>query len=161
MSDRLKGGRVFTQHRERGSFMNERLLRMISLRRIVAITAVMAAVWMAGGVSLQAQVWNIQWSDEFNAASGTAPSSSTWTFDTGGGGWGNGELEVYCAPFSSVSPCNPNASNLYQDGSGNLVIHAINSNGTWTSGRMNTSGKEAFQYGRIEARMKLQAGDGY
>jgi beta-glucanase (GH16 family) len=141
--------------------MNQLVFRVISLRRTFAMAAMTAMVWMVSEVCLQAQTWNIQWSDEFNAASGTAPSSGAWTFDTGGGGWGNGELEVYCAPFSSVAPCNPSASNLYQDGSGNLVIHAINSNGTWTSGRMNTSGKEAFQYGRIEARMKLQVGDGY
>jgi len=130
-------------------------------RSTVALTGAIGVVLLAGTVGLHAQTWNIQWSDEFNAVANTPPSSSTWTFDLGGGGWGNGELEFYCAPFSSVSPCNPNASNLYEDGNGNLVINAINSNGTWTSGRMNTSGKETFQYGRIEARMKLEVGDGY
>jgi beta-glucanase (GH16 family) len=110
---------------------------------------------------LHAQAWNISWSDEFNAAAGTAPDASQWTFDTGGGGWGNGELEVYCAPYSSTPPCDPNNSNLYQDGNGNLVVQAIYNNGNWTSGRMNTSGKETFQYGRIEVRMKLEVGDGF
>jgi len=110
-------------------------------RSTVALTGAIGVVLLAGTVGLHAQTWNIQWSDEFNAVANTPPSSSTWTFDLGGGGWGNGELEFYCAPFSSVSPCNPNASNLYEDGNGNLVINAINSNGTWTSGRMNTSGK--------------------
>lgn len=124
---------------------------------IVALSMVMASAT----VRLQAQAWNIFWSDEFNASSGTAPDSGKWTFDTGGGGWGNGELEIYCAPYSSSSPCDPNNSNLYQDGNGNLVIRAIYNNGNWTSGRMNTSGKQAFQYGRIEARMKLQVGDGF
>lgn len=41
------------------------------------------------------------------------------------------------------------------------MIRAIYSNGTWTSGRMRTQGKQSFQYGRIEARMKLQAADGF
>jgi beta-glucanase (GH16 family) len=136
-------------------------LRQRLLCRSAAALTALSILFAVGNPRLHAQTWNLQWSDEFNASSGTAPSSSTWTFDTGGGGWGNGELEVYCAPYSSVSPCNPNASNLYEDGDGNLVIHAINTNGTWTSGRMNTSGHETFQYGRIEARMKLQVGDGY
>jgi beta-glucanase (GH16 family) len=128
------------------------------LHRTVAIVGLVLVI---GTVRLHAQTWNIQWSDEFNSASGTAPDPGKWTFDTGGGGWGNGELETYCAPHSSTPPCDPNNSNLYQDGNGNLVIKAIKNNGNWTSGRMNTSGKQTFQYGRIEARMKLQVGDGF
>jgi len=118
-------------------------------------------VLVASTSFLHAQAWNIQWSDEFNGSAGASPNSGNWTYDTGGGGWGNGELEYYCSPYSSTSPCDPNNSNIYQDGNGNLVIRAINNNGTWTSGRMNTSGRQAFQYGRIEARMKLQVGDGF
>jgi beta-glucanase (GH16 family) len=125
------------------------------------MSGTIATVLAMGTVSLHAQSWNLQWSDEFNGPAGAAPDSSKWTYDTGGGGWGNGELEVYCAPYSTTPPCDPNHSNLYQDGNGNLVIRAINNNGTWTSGRMKTAGKEAFQYGRIEARMKLQVGDGF
>ncbi len=121
----------------------------------------LAGAALGSSAATQAQTWNLQWSDEFNAPAGTAPSSSSWTFDTGGGGWGNRELEVYCAPSSNASPCNSTQSNLYQDGKGNLVIHAVKNNGTWTSGRMKTAGKKAFQYGRIEARMKLQAADGF
>ncbi|MHB1023513.1 MAG: glycoside hydrolase family 16 protein, partial [Acidobacteriaceae bacterium] len=121
----------------------------------------MGILLASGTVCLHAQTWSLRWSDEFNAPAGTAPSSSKWTFETGGGGWGNGELETYCAPYSSVSPCDPKNSNLYQDGNGHLVIKAVNSKGKWTSGRMNTSGKETFQYGRIEARMKLPVGDGF
>src|ERR1700686_298426 len=83
-----------------------------TLRLTAARAVVVGMLLTAGAVRLHAQTWNIQWSDEFNATSGTAPSSSTWSFDVGGGGWGNGELETYCAPYSSVAPCNPNASNL-------------------------------------------------
>ena len=35
------------------------------------------------------------WSDEFGGPAGSSPNSSNWTFDTGGGGWGNNELESY------------------------------------------------------------------
>src|ERR1700753_2025551 len=124
--------------------MKHALFALCRFRR-VGTSAVLFCLMLAACAQLQAQTWNIQWSDEFNASAGTAPDSSRWTFDTGGGGWGNGELEVYCAPYSAVSPCDPNNSNLYQDGNGNLVIHAILNNGTWTSGRMNTSGKQTFQ----------------
>lgn len=108
-----------------------------------------------------AQVWKLKWSDEFNGPAGAPPDPESWTFDTGGGGWGNKELETYCAPYSKAAPCDPSQPNLYQDGNGNLVIRAVNTNGTWTSGRMKTSGKEAVQYGRVEARMKLAAADGF
>src|ERR1035441_10980178 len=37
------------------------------------------------------------WCDEFNGAAGS-PNTSMWKFDLGGGGWGNGEAEVYCGP---------------------------------------------------------------
>ena len=39
------------------------------------------------------------WSDEFTntTSSNTAPNSAVWTYETGAGGWGNNELETYCA----------------------------------------------------------------
>jgi hypothetical protein len=36
--------------------------------------------------------WQLVWSDEF---SGSSIDPSNWTYDTGGGGWGNNELEFY------------------------------------------------------------------
>src|SRR5258708_37161618 len=39
--------------------------------------------------------WTLVWSDEFNGADGSSPDASKWTFDTGGKGWGNNELECY------------------------------------------------------------------
>jgi beta-glucanase (GH16 family) len=105
------------------------------------------------------QTWTLIWSDEFNGPAGSSPNPANWNYDTGGGGWGNAELEYYCAPTSGT-PCNPGNPNIYLDGNGNLVIKAINSGGTWTSGRMNTNGKFQVQYGRIEARMKLPVGAG-
>jgi beta-glucanase (GH16 family) len=141
--------------------MLQRWLRRRRLQREITIAITMSILLAGGAIRLHAQTWNLQWSDEFNGTAGAVPNANNWTYDTGGGGWGNGELEVYCSPYSGASPCNPNNSNIYQDGNGNLVIRAINDGGTWTSGRMNTSGRQAFQYGRIEARMKLQVGDGF
>ena len=104
--------------------------------------------------------WTLIWNDEFNGPRGAAPDSSKWTYDTGGGGFGNGELQIYCAAGSNTSPCSTANPNIFQDGNGNLVIQARNSGGTWTSGRMKTQGRAQFQYGRIEARMKLPVGAG-
>lgn len=108
----------------------------------------------------QAQ-WTTTWSDEFNGPAGSFPDPANWTYDVGGGGWGNGEFEVYCAAGSNAAPCSAASPNVFMDGNGNLVIRAIRSaNGTWTSTRMKTQGLQQFQYGRIEARIRLTVGKG-
>jgi len=103
--------------------------------------------------------WQLVWSDEFNGAAGTQPASTNWNYDIGGGGWGNGEAEVYTL----------STSNVFEDGSGNLVIRAIrDAQGNYTSGRLQTGAPGAtthgadgnWQYGRIEARIKLPFGHG-
>ena len=89
------------------------------------------------------------WSDEFN---GKTLNSGNWTYETGGGGWGNNELEYYT---SSVN-------NSYLTG-GYLVIEArqetIGSN-NYTSARIKTEDKKTFTYGRIDIRAKLPKGQG-
>jgi beta-glucanase (GH16 family) len=105
--------------------------------------------------------WTPFWSDEFDGPAGSFPNPVNWTYEVGGGGWGNAELEVYCAAGSNTAPCDASNPNVFMDGNGNLVIRAIRSqNGTWTSTRMKTQGLQQFQYGRIEARIKLTVGDG-
>src|ERR1039457_5925495 len=60
--------------------------------------------------------WRLVWSDEFNGPVGTPPDPTKWNYDLGNyKGWGNGEAETY-----TNSP-----NNVYQDGNGNLVIHAF------------------------------------
>src|SRR5262245_18901650 len=39
--------------------------------------------------------WQLAWSDEFNGPDGSRPDESLWTYDLGGNGWGNQELETY------------------------------------------------------------------
>ena len=111
----------------------------------------------------QAQTYTLQWSDEFNAAAGTYPNSANWTYDLGSGAqFDNPEIEYYCAPGANNAPCLASQPNAYQDGNGNLVIKAIkDSSGQWTSARLKSQGLQNFQYGRIEARIKLPVGDGY
>lgn len=103
------------------------------------------------------------WSDDFDGAAQQTPDPSKWTYDTGNqNGWGNHEEEIYCAP-GSANPrgCNPRRPNAFLDGAGHLVLRAErNAEGNWTSARITTSGLKGFQYGRIEARMKLPVGAG-
>jgi beta-glucanase (GH16 family) len=119
------------------------------------------AALLAAALPARAQTWNLVWSDEFNGAAGAYPDGSKWSYDVGGGGWGNGEWETYCAPGSNAAPCSAANPNAFTDGKGNLVIRARrDAAGSWTSARMLTSGKFTFQFGRVEARMKLVAANG-
>jgi len=106
--------------------------------------------------------WNPQWCQEFNATTAGSPDTAVWAFDLGNSGFGNNELETYCGPLGySGNPSNcpstfsTSTSNAYVDGSGHLVLQAINNGGTWFSARMKTQGLENFQYGRIEASIQL------
>jgi beta-glucanase (GH16 family) len=108
-----------------------------------------------------AVTWAPQWCQEFNGAQGS-PDTTVWSFDLGNGGFGNNEIETYCGPPGySGNPSNcpttfsTTTSNAYVDGSGHLVVQAMDTGGTWFSARMKTEGLENFQYGRIEASIQL------
>ena len=127
-------------------------MRTICVAWILFLIAAAAAAQTSTG-------WQLVWSDEFNGAAGMAPDKGKWNFDLGGGGWGNGELEVYTS----------STNNAFQDGNGNLVIRAIkDAQGNYTSARLQTGAPAAststtdlsWQYGRIEARIKLPFGKG-
>jgi len=103
--------------------------------------------------------WTLVWSDEFNAPAGMPPDPAKWNYDLGGGGWGNYEIETYTN----------STANVFHDGNGNLVIRAIrDAAGNYTSARLQTGGSGAsthttdlsWQFGRIEARIKLPFGQG-
>ena len=100
------------------------------------------------------------WSDEFNTAG--APHAANWTFESGGNGWGNHELETYCASGSSQAPCDAALPNVFVGGDGYLHIVARNDgHGHYTSARLKSEGLQSFQYGRIEARIKIPKGQGF
>ena len=72
------------------------------LSRRARTVAAAAALFLA--LPASAQTWNLVWSDEFNGTPGTYPDTTKWSYEVGGGGWGNGEWETYCAPGSSAVP---------------------------------------------------------
>lgn len=101
--------------------------------------------------------WRLVWSDEFEQANGSAPSSARWAYDTGGNGWGNSELQSYTSRRTN---------SFIQDGK--LVIQALRENFTgsdgiarsYTSARLKTQGLAFWNRGRMEARMKIAGGRG-
>ena len=73
--------------------------------------------------------WSTVFSDDFNGAAGSGPSSA-WQYDTGpGSNFGTGEIETMTN----------SSSNVHLDGNGNLDITALNQGGSWTSGRIQTT----------------------
>ena len=101
--------------------------------------------------------WKLVWSDEFNGPDGSAVDSSKWVQETGGGGWGNNELEYYTR----------RPQNAFLE-KGNLVIKVVEekysgSDGVsrnYTSARLKTQSKFSQTYGRFEARIKIPRGQG-
>lgn len=103
------------------------------------------------------KVWKLTWSDEFDEPKGSPADSSKWSFDIGGNGWGNNELETYTS----------RTTNSYVE-NGRLVIKALKENFTgpdsitrnYTSARLLTKNKFSQVYGRFEARIKVPYGQG-
>jgi beta-glucanase (GH16 family) len=93
------------------------------------------------------------WHDEFDGPAGSPPDPDKWSFDVGGSGWGNQQLE-----YDTDRP-----SNVSLDGNGNLAITARLENymgKSYTSGRIETLSHFTHQYGRFEARMQVPTGQG-
>ncbi len=132
------------------------------------LLAILVLLLAAAGRST-AQAWNLvsSQSDEFNGLANSAIDSTKWRFDHGNLNVNN-ELEWYCGPVGDAQnalPCDPAKPNVFIDGNGNLAFQALRINptlvnGSWTSSRMQTNGTMTFQYGRLEASMKLPVGAG-
>ncbi|MFC4150146.1 ricin-type beta-trefoil lectin domain protein [Micromonospora mangrovi] len=137
---------------------------MRSIRTLAALALVglglTAALTATTGSPAQAAPGAVTWSDDFTGAAGTAPDPGRWRYDTGGGGWGNSELEYYTS----------STRNAALDGNGNLVITARRENPAgytcwygscqYTSARLLTNGTFSQAYGRFEARIKIPRGQG-
>jgi beta-glucanase (GH16 family) len=120
------------------------------------------------GVYAQSAGWNFNWIEIVSGGTGPTPvfsdefnsiNSANWSHEVGGHGWGNNEREYYTNGNNAFIQFDPQAN------SNVLVLEARRDNPAnyncwygrceYTSSRMNTSGKRTFQYGRIEARLKL------
>ena len=95
-----------------------------------------------------AQCWNLVWEDEFTGNQ----LNSNWTYQTGGNGWGNNELQAY-----TNRPENTTVANGYL----NIIARAENYNGAdYTSARIRTINNGDWRYGKMEARIKTPVTQG-
>ena len=119
------------------------------------------------------KVLKLLWADEFNGKKGSLPSSKNWEYDIGNGyGWGNAELEYYTNKPANISTDGKGklviSANRISDAQGNQTDSSSAAtqilNSCWecqfTSAKIKTSRKVQFQYGRIEARIKVAPGEG-
>jgi licheninase len=95
--------------------------------------------------------WTLVWNDEFDGEG--LPDPSKWSYNVGGHGWGNNELQYYTE----------NRIRNARLENGNLVIEAVKEpfeGSDYTSARLVTKGKGDWTYGRFEIRAKLPSGRG-
>jgi beta-glucanase (GH16 family) len=93
--------------------------------------------------------------DEFDGPAGSRPEPTKWSYVTGDGGWGNGELQTYT----------DSRENSFLDGHGNLVIRATKAvapggapdHVSYKSARLTTIHHFSQRYGHWEARIKVQS----
>jgi beta-glucanase (GH16 family) len=112
-----------------------------------------------------ANPWTQVWSDEFSGPAGSGLDTANWRYDTGDGcsqgncGWGNNEKEYYSS----------DTANIQLNGEGQLAIVARTAPAgltcyygscRYTSAKITTRGKVSVLPGRVEARIKLAAGQG-
>lgn len=85
--------------------------------------------------------WKLVFTEDFNTF-----DNSVWTKETHEPGWVNNELQEYIEECVSVG----------KDGDKTvLVLTAKREGGKFYSGRVNSKGKKSFQYGKVEASIKL------
>lgn len=125
---------------------------MMNKLRTFAALIIVSALGCLPAVAQELPGWQLIWADEFSQPEGSSPNSANWGFDIGGGGWGNNELQYYTSRTNNARIEN-----------GNLVIEAKEESfggRNYTSARLLTKNKLNFQYGRIEARIKIPRGQG-
>lgn len=113
---------------------------MTTVRIIVMAVFLMAAAFAQ-------KSYQLVWSEEFN---GNKLDTGKWGYQNICNGAGNNELQCYTSREKNVAVRN-----------GTLVITPLVENyggKRFTSGRISTSGKASWKYGRFEVRAKLPAG---
>lgn len=100
----------------------------------------------------EAEGYHLLWHDEFE---GTELNTENWTVEEREPGWTNNELQAYVN----------SEENVYVE-NGALILKPIkgqDENGLtkYTSGKVNSKGKRQFLYGKVVARAKVPAGQGF
>jgi len=108
-------------------------------------------------VSVHQAAWQLAWSDEFNGPDGSAVDSTKWTFDVGGKGWGNNELETYT---NRTANAHVERGSLLIKATKETFTGADNITRDYTSARLLTKHKFSQAFGHFEARIKIPFGQG-
>jgi beta-glucanase (GH16 family) len=132
--------------------------KRISLVVLLSLATVFASLQLpASGATVTKK---LIWRQEFNGKALIKPNAAIWNYDLGGMN-ANSEEQLYTN----------SKYNAATDGKGNLIITAkpiIEGSAQWekcisckfSSARIKTQGKVGFRYGRMEARIKMPAGQG-
>jgi beta-glucanase (GH16 family) len=106
------------------------------------------------------------WKQEFTGKSGAKPNSKIFSYDMGGGGWGNNEHQAYTDHNATLTGTGQLALKLKRipynpdDLNETCPIDTVGNACEFESARIQTKGKLNFKYGRLEARIKVPVGDG-
>jgi hypothetical protein len=141
------GPRGTRRRRLRRAAASALLLLAGCLTAAAAAAAVAAPQAKADTVPPAPSGWNTVFGENFAGAANSPPSSANWFYDIGTG-FGTGEKEQTTS----------STSNVYLDGSGHLVLKAINNGGTWTSARIEST-RDDFQAapgGKLEMTASIQ-----
>lgn len=94
----------------------------------------------------------LKWNDEFEE--GTSLNTSRWTHEVQKDHWVNNELQNY------VNEKSPSGKRVTEVADGCLKIHCFKEAGVIYSGRVYGNRYKGWQYGYVEARIKLPSGKG-
>ncbi len=123
---------------------------MIGLRRLFMI-CICVFSGMLAMQKVSAQCNELVWADEFNYNG--LPDSTKWSYEEGGSGWGNNELQYYTTKQlknASVDDGKLSIKALFESYGGK----------SYTSARLVSKLKGDWLYGRIEVSAKLPSGRG-
>jgi beta-glucanase (GH16 family) len=125
------------------------------LSRYLLFVGVIFMFWSCEeNTDIPERTWELVWQDEFNTIpADSLPDSNKWTYDLGGGGWGNNEWQVYTNSKENVRLD-------VDDTISSLKIIARQEGVGYTSARIKTQGIFEQAYGRFEARIKMPYGPG-
>lgn len=128
-----------------------RLAFCFFLITVLGMAGSVAATASTGQQTSASSGWKLVWQDEFDKPG--LPDPTHWSYDVGGNGWGNQELQFYTA----ARPENARVEN------GHLIIEARHEPWeglAYTSARLITKGKGDWHSGRFEIRARLPYGRG-
>jgi len=133
------------------------IMQMLLCGRAWSVALVIASGTLAACISPVPLANTYTFQDEFDGPAGAAPNPAKWSYDVGGDGWGNNELQSYT----------DSRENSFLDGKGNLVIRATKTverdsrggpiNIHYKSARLTTLGHFSQAKGHWEARIRVNS----